>query len=124
MLDITGPEWLHCSLDGAPHMRVLFIILIFVEIFLVTLMVAPIFVDRRDLAIAVVAYSREPSQENLREMETQQRITQQIRFRLRASVAVLLVANSCGLFFVGRRRRLSKQPPKKSLQPAAAAPGS
>jgi hypothetical protein len=102
-------------------MRVLFVILILLEMLLVMLVFTPMFMDRHDLASAVVAYHRDPSQDNLRELETQQRITQQIRFHFTASVVVLLVLNSCGLFFVGRRA--SKRPSNKSLQPTPAAPG-
>jgi hypothetical protein len=93
-------------------MRVLFIIMVLVEMLLVMLMLTPLYVDRHDHARAVEAYLHDPSQETLRELETQRRISQQIRHRVNASVAVLLVANSCGLFFVGRRWRLSKQASK------------
>ena len=86
-------------------MKVLLTVLILAEIFLVVLVLTPVFVDRRDLARAVAAHFQNPSQDNLRELEHQQSITRQIAFCDKSTVAVLLVANSCGLVFVSRRLR-------------------
>jgi hypothetical protein len=81
-----------------------------VEIFIVALMFSPVFVDRHDLATAVVAYRRDPSQDNVGELQRQQRFTEQIIITVRTSLAVLLLANSWGLFVVGRRWKWWKQP--------------
>jgi hypothetical protein len=60
-------------------------------LFCVLLSAAPtIFVDRRDFARAVVAYSRDPSPTNAKELARQQGINQKIR----------LLA-SCGFFAAG-----------------------
>jgi hypothetical protein len=93
------------SLGGIVRMKVLFIILILVEIFLAILVITPPLVDRHDLASAVLAYSQDQSQDNLKELQLQQDITSQIEFRMMLTVALLLVVNSCGLFLVGRRLR-------------------
>lgn len=87
-------------------MKVLLTVLVIAQIFLVVLVVTPPFVDRHDLAMAVAAYSQNPSQDNLKQLQHRQSITRQIAFCAASAVTVLLVANSFGLVFVGRRLRL------------------
>ena len=80
-------------------------ILILSEALFLLLLVCPPFVESRPLAQAIVAYHDQPSAEHQAELERQQSQVRSVRFRMSAFIAVLLVANTFGLFYVSRRIR-------------------
>jgi hypothetical protein len=82
-------------------------ILVAAELFLGILLVSPTFVDRHDLARAVVAYHREPTEANRVTMEAEQEITARMLRNGRLTVAGLWVLNTGALVLVIRRLKAS-----------------
>ena len=88
-------------------MRVLLAILVATELSLGILLVSPIFVDRHDLARAVAAYHREPTEAHRVTMEAEQEITARIRRNGRLTVVGLWVLNTGALVMVIRKLKES-----------------
>jgi hypothetical protein len=93
------------TLGDFVFMKLLRFILILLEVLFLLLLVFPPFVESRPLAQAIVAYHDQPSAEHQEEMERQQSHVRTVRFGTSIFTAVLLVANSFGLFYVSRRIR-------------------
>lgn len=78
-------------------------ILIVTEVLLGVLLMAPLFIESRPLARAIMAYDADPSLETKREVEQQQVIVARERLSVKGAMLGLLCVNTAGLIIVSRR---------------------
>lgn len=87
--------------------KLLFVGMLLVELLLVGTLVSPEFVHRKSFDRAFFAYDRDPTPEAKAKLLRERRIVQNIIVRDKGVIAMLLAANTFGLWKVLRRCRVT-----------------